>query len=82
MVAVAPGLTMPTADYDAQRMDEAAGRMPLGLLPDPGEIAGAVVYLAQARSITGQTLFVDGGAHLCRFSDDFLFLEGGATAGA
>lgn len=79
VVAVAPGLTLPTADYEAGQMGEAAARMPLGLLPDPAEIAGAVVYLAQARSITGQTLFVDGGAHLCRFSRDFLFLEDGAA---
>ncbi len=74
--AVAPGLTMPTTDYDALRMAGAAERMPLGLLPDPAEIAAAVVYLAKAHAVTGQTLFVDGGAHLCRFSRDFLFLEG------
>jgi len=80
--AVAPGLTVPTADYDRARMTEAASRMPLELLPDPAEIAGAVVYLAGARSITGQTLFVDGGAHLCRFPRDFLFLEDGAKTGA
>lgn len=74
--AVAPGLTLPTADYDDQRMADAAARMPLQRLPDPAEIAGAVVFLAQARAITGQTLFVDGGAHLCRYPRDFLFLEG------
>ena len=78
--AVAPGLTLPTADYDSARMQDAARRMPLRLLPDPAEIAEAVVYLARARAVTGQTLFVDGGAHLCQYSRDFLFLEGGGTA--
>lgn len=74
--AVAPGLTLPTADYDDARLREAAARMPLEALPRPEEIAEAVVYLARARSVTGQTLFVDGGAHLCRYPRDFLFLEG------
>jgi NAD(P)-dependent dehydrogenase (short-subunit alcohol dehydrogenase family) len=75
--AVAPGLTLPTADYGEMQMAGAAGRMPLGTLPEPAEIAEAVLYLARARAVTGQTLFVDGGAHLCQFSRDFLFLEGG-----
>lgn len=77
--AVAPGLTLPTADYDAQRMREAARLMPLELLAEPAEIAAAVVYLAQARAVTGQTLFVDGGAHLCRYARDFLFLGDAGT---
>ncbi|PXA86276.1 short-chain dehydrogenase [Nostoc sp. 3335mG] len=76
--AVAPGLTLPTPDYDDARMREAAGQMPLQLLADPTEIAEAVVFLARARAVTGQTLFVDGGAHLCHYPRDFLFLEGAA----
>ena len=78
--AVAPGLTLPTPDYDDARMREAAGQMPLQLLANPAEIAEAVVFLAGARAVTGQTLFVDGGAHLRHYPRDFLFLEGGAKA--
>jgi len=78
--AVAPGLTLPTPDYDEAGMREAAARMPLRLLADPVEIAEAVVFLARARAITGQTLFVDGGAHLRHYPRDFLFL-GGETGG-
>jgi NAD(P)-dependent dehydrogenase (short-subunit alcohol dehydrogenase family) len=74
---VAPGLTLPTADYDEALMAKAASLMPLDLLAEPGEIADAVVYLAKARAITGQVLFVDGGAHLCRYARDFLFLADG-----
>jgi len=77
---VAPGLTLPTADYDEALMAKAAALMPLERLAEPAEIAGAVVYLAQARAITGQTMFVDGGAHLCRYARDFLFLAGGEGA--
>ncbi|WP_454885302.1 SDR family oxidoreductase [Sphingomonas oryzagri] len=74
--AVAPGLTLPTPDYDEARMVRAAARMPLELLADPAEIAEAVLYLARARAVTGQTLFVDGGAHLRHYPRDFLYLEG------
>ncbi len=73
---VAPGLTLPTADYDEALMAKAAKLMPLALLAEPDEIADAVVYLAKARAIGGQVLFVDGGAHLCRYARDFLFLAG------
>lgn len=74
--AVAPGLTLPTPDYDDALMADAATRMPLARLADPAEIADAVVYLAKAGAVTGQTLFVDGGAHLCHYPRDFLFLAG------
>ena len=40
----------------------------------PEDIAEAVLFLAQARSVTGQTVFVDGGAHLESFDRDFVFL--------
>jgi NAD(P)-dependent dehydrogenase (short-subunit alcohol dehydrogenase family) len=72
---VAPGLTLPTADYSDQQMARLAARMPLGALPTPDEIADAVAYLVQAESVTGQTIFVDGGAHLASFDRDFVNLE-------
>ena len=72
--AIAPGLTMPTADYTAEQVERCAAAMPLGLLPKPADIADAVVFLANAPAITGQTLFVDGGASLKSFDRDFLYL--------
>ena len=75
VVAVAPGLTLPTDEYDAARMARLAGAMPLDRLPTPADVADAVVYLVAARAVTGQTIFVDGGAHLCRYERDFLFLD-------
>ncbi len=72
--AVAPGLTLPTADYDAAQMARLASAMPLARLPGPEDIAEAVAYLAGARAVTGQTLFVDGGASLKSFERDFVFL--------
>jgi NAD(P)-dependent dehydrogenase (short-subunit alcohol dehydrogenase family) len=38
--------------------------MPLGHGPAPEEIADAVLFLAAARSITGETITVDGGQRL------------------
>lgn len=73
--AVAPGLTLATEDYSAAQVERLARRMPLGALPTPDEIADAVVYLARAESVTGQTIFVDGGAHLAPLGRDFVALE-------
>ncbi len=72
--AVAPGLTLPTSDYDEEQMGRLAAAMPLGHLPQPGDIADAVAFLAGAISVTGQTLFVDGGASLKSFDHDFVRL--------
>jgi NAD(P)-dependent dehydrogenase (short-subunit alcohol dehydrogenase family) len=79
--AVAPGLTLASPDYDEDAMARAAGRMPLGLLAKPEEIADAVVWLAGARAVTGQVIFVDGGAHLRQYERDFVFLDGSADEG-
>lgn len=72
--AVAPGLTLPTGDYDETQMVRLAAAMPLGLLPTPDAIADAVRYFAGACAVTGQTLFVDGGASLKSFDRDFMHL--------
>lgn len=71
---VAPGLTLPTRDYGEAQWARLAGLMPLGHLPDPAEIADAVAWLAAARSVTGQTIFVDAGAHLEAYPRDFVHL--------
>lgn len=75
--AVAPGLTLPTEDYKPDQMRRLAGAMPLGLLPEPADIADAVLFLASARATTGQVIYVDGGANLTSFERDFLYLETG-----
>jgi pteridine reductase len=72
--AVAPGLVIPTDDYSADQMHTLATTMPLGALPDPTGVADAVVYLGTARHITGQIIFVDGGANLKSFPRDFMHL--------
>lgn len=73
--AVAPGLTLPTPDYSDEQWQRLTALMPLERLASPAEIADAVLFLAGARAITGQTIFVDGGAHLESFARDFVYLE-------
>ncbi len=72
--AVAPGLTIATPDYDEDQMDRLSQAMPLGTLPQPEQIADAVLFLADASSVTGQTLYVDGGAHMRSYERDFMHL--------
>jgi NAD(P)-dependent dehydrogenase (short-subunit alcohol dehydrogenase family) len=61
---VAPGPTLPSPRQDAAAFAQQAALVPLGRGPAPEEIASTVLYLAQARSITGVTIAVDGGQHL------------------
>ena len=75
--AVAPGLTIPTVDYTTEVLERAEAAMPLEVFPAPAQVADAVCWLAQAEAVTGQTIFVDGGAHLKSFSADFLNLPAG-----
>ena len=72
--AVAPGLTLATDDYDGEQMTRLAALMPLRRLPIPADIADAVLFLARADGVIGQTLFVDGGAHHLSFERDFMHL--------
>jgi NAD(P)-dependent dehydrogenase (short-subunit alcohol dehydrogenase family) len=72
--AVAPGLTIATPDYDDVQMERLSTLMPLARLPQAEEIAQAVLYLAGASAVTGQTLYIDGGAHLRSYDRDFMHL--------
>ena len=60
-----PGLAGLASDPDASRalLEQEAGRVPLGRLGQPSEIADAVLFLSspQASFITGSEMFVDGG---------------------
>jgi len=61
---VAPGPTLPSPrQTDAQFAAQAAS-LPLQRGPGADDIASAVLYLAQAKNVTGVTIPVDGGQHL------------------
>ena len=71
---VAPGLVLPTEDYDDAQWARLTALMPLERLAAPAEIAAAVIYLANAQAVTGQTIYVDSGANLEAFPRDFVYM--------
>ncbi len=54
---VAPGTVATAAELEEKR----AGETVLGRIGTPQDVADAVVYLLDARFVTGSTIFVDGG---------------------
>jgi len=62
--AVAPGPTLPNRRQDAETFARHSAMMPLGHGPLPEEVADAVLFLARANNITGETIAVDGGQHI------------------
>lgn len=72
--AVAPGNTIPADGYQESQWQRLADAMPLERNSAPEDIAEAVAYLLAAPSVTGQTLFVDGGANLESYRRDFLHM--------
>lgn len=71
--AVAPGLTLPSGDQSAEQFARVARanllRRPVGA----EAVAEAVVYLLGARSVTGQTLYVDCGQRFVPSPRDVMF---------
>lgn len=62
--AVGPGPTLASARQGPADFARQSAAVPLGRGATPEEVADAVLYLAQARGVTGQMIAVDGGQHL------------------
>jgi len=60
--AVAPGV-VDTPLHTSTPKDFMKTLSPMGTISDSKDIADAVVYLTEARHVTGEVLHVDGGAH-------------------
>jgi NAD(P)-dependent dehydrogenase (short-subunit alcohol dehydrogenase family) len=61
--AVAPGI-VDTPLHKNNPKDFLKTLSPMGTISDAKDIADAVVYLAEARHVTGEVQHVDGGAHV------------------
>lgn len=62
--AIGPGPVLPSVHQRPGEFEAEARGVPLGRPVDPAEIAAALRYLVDARSVTGQMIAVDGGQHL------------------
>jgi NAD(P)-dependent dehydrogenase (short-subunit alcohol dehydrogenase family) len=74
VAAIAPGLTLPSADQTEEEFAKTHAMTPLGASSYPHEIADAVVWLAGARAVTGTMLLVDGGQHLMAQPRDVMMM--------
>lgn len=64
--AVAPGI-VDTPMHTKDRYEFFKSLSPMGQISDVDDIADAVVYLIEARHVTGEVLHVDAGAHCGRW---------------
>jgi NAD(P)-dependent dehydrogenase (short-subunit alcohol dehydrogenase family) len=64
--AVAPGVVN-TPMHESDDKAHLKTLSPMGTISEAKDIADAVLYLAQARYVTGEVLHVDGGAHAGRW---------------
>jgi NAD(P)-dependent dehydrogenase (short-subunit alcohol dehydrogenase family) len=62
--AVAPGLILPPPGKDEAYLAPLALELPLERHGGPEDVARAVLFLLESDFVTGQVIFVDGGAHL------------------
>jgi NAD(P)-dependent dehydrogenase (short-subunit alcohol dehydrogenase family) len=72
---VAPGPTLPSRRQTEEQFAAQNATLPLARGPTPEDIAQAVLYLAEARSVTGAVLAVDGGQHLAWRTADSVVAE-------
>jgi NAD(P)-dependent dehydrogenase (short-subunit alcohol dehydrogenase family) len=70
--AIGPGPTLASVHQAPGEFDAEAAATPLGHRVDPSEIAAALRYLIDARSVTGQMIAVDAGQHLAWRTPDIL----------
>jgi NAD(P)-dependent dehydrogenase (short-subunit alcohol dehydrogenase family) len=73
--AVAPGPTLPSPRQEPAQFAAQAASLPLARGPSSESIAAAVVFLAQADSVTGETVAVDGGQHIAWKTPDVWGVE-------
>ncbi len=59
--AVAPGVVLPPAHWDAARVERAAARTLVGHVGTPDDVVQAVLFLLTNPFITGQVVTIDGG---------------------
>jgi pteridine reductase len=62
--AVAPGIILPSREFNEADLVRMAMKIPLQRKGDAGDVASAVLFLDENPYITGECIFVDGGENL------------------
>ena len=62
--AVAPGLVLSPPGVPPEKIQPLLKRVPMQVRSTEQEVASACLFLAHAETVTGQTIYVDGGMHL------------------
>ena len=62
--AIAPGLVLSPPGVPPEKIEPLLKKVPMRTRTTEQEIAQACLFLAHAETITGQTLYLDGGMHL------------------
>jgi NAD(P)-dependent dehydrogenase (short-subunit alcohol dehydrogenase family) len=73
--AVAPGPVLPNVHDGPHAFREEAAALPLKRAASVEDVCDAVIYLGNARSVTGQLIAVDGGQHIAWETTDLLALS-------
>ncbi len=72
--AVAPGLMLRSSGQTEENFEIMHSNNPLGRGVGPGDITQAILYLADAPCVTGQTIIVDSGQRFMALDRDVQFL--------
>ena len=70
---VAPGITLVSGEQSKEGFERAHRFAPLGRSSDLDDVVNAVRFVVKAKSLTGETIVVDGGQHLWSRSRDVQF---------
>ena len=70
--AVGPGPVLPNAFYGEKGFEAEVAGVPLERPTEMSSVVDAVIYLSNARNVTGQMIAVDSGQHLAWRTPDVL----------
>lgn len=78
--AVAPSLMLRSSGQTEENFRAMHANNPLGRGVEPRHVAEAINYLANATTVTGQTIVVDGGQRFMALERDVQFIDSGSSA--
>lgn len=73
--AVAPALMLRSNGQSEENFEAMHANNPLRRAVEPDDVVAAILYLADARAVTGQTIVIDGGQRFMALDRDVQFLD-------